>query len=305
VIGRSERLLKFATVRHRGEARLSVVDQDGFAILPREIGDLVDLIVDGERGLDRVTQSLPNCEVIAPTEVEVLAPLQRFRRDILCTGLNYSDHFEEGIGLRGDYEVDRPEHPTFFTKGPDTVIGPYDDICFDPSLSQRWDYEAEIALVIGIAGRSIPESEAMSHVWGFTLANDITQRDVQRAHGGQWLKGKSIDNTMPIGPWMVTRDEIDLDNVQLECRLNGETMQSASLSQMEFKVPRLLAELSWGMTLRPGDVLLTGTPSGVGHARVPQVYLSAGDELVVSATGMGELRNVIAEGSLTEYQFFR
>lgn len=278
--------------------------EDGFAVLPREIGDLVDVIADGDRGLDRVNRSLPNCELVTSTDIEVLAPLQRFRRDILCTGLNYSDHFEEGIGLRGGYEIERPEHPTFFTKGPDTVIGPYDNICFDPTLSARWDFEAEIALVVGLAGRSIPERKAMNHVWGFTLANDITQRDLQRAHGGQWLKGKSIDKTMPIGPWIVTRDEIDLDNVRLECVLNGQTMQLASLSQMEFKIPRLVAELSWGMTLRPGDVLLTGTPSGVGHARVPQVYLSAGDELMVRGTGMGELRNKIAGDSLTEYRVF-
>lgn len=276
--------------------------QDGFWILPDDLGGMSDLIRYGDEGLEQVNRVLPRCEQLDPADVEILAPLQRFRRDILCTGLNYSDHFEEGVGLRGGYEVDRPERPTFFTKGPDTVIGPYDDIAFDRQLSEKWDYEAEVALIVGLAGRSIPEEKAPRHVWGYTLANDITQRDLQRAHGGQWLKGKSIDGTTPMGPWISTSDEVDIDDVQLECILNGDTVQSVSTSQMEFKIPRLLAELSWGMTIRPGDVLLTGTPSGVGHARVPQVYLSPGDELVVKATGMGELRNTVAERDLIDYQ---
>ncbi|XSC42598.1 fumarylacetoacetate hydrolase family protein [Bradyrhizobium sp. RDT10] len=184
-----------------------------------------------------------------------------------------------------------PKAPTFFTKGPDTVIGPHDPIAFDPRISGKWDYEAELAVVIGKTGRSIPEREAASYIFGYCLANDISQRDLQRRHGGQWLKGKSIDGTMPIGPCVVTPDEVNLGEVRLQCLLNGEIRQDALISQMAFSVAKLIAELSFGMTLRPGDTLLTGTPSGVGSVRTPPILLTEGDEVVVRATGFGELRN--------------
>src|SRR5690606_12364111 len=168
---------------------------------------------------------------------------------------------------------------------------PRDPIAFDPELSSKWDYEAELALVIGRGGRSIGSTKAMNHVWGYLLANDVSQRDLQRAHGGQWLKGKSIDNTMPLGPWLVTADEVDETGVRLTCTVNGETLQDASTGQMAFPIPTLIAELSFGMTLLPGDLLLTGTPSGVGNAREPQRFLAEGDEVVVTGTGLGEQRN--------------
>jgi 2,4-didehydro-3-deoxy-L-rhamnonate hydrolase len=138
----------------------------------------------------------------------------------------------------------------------------------------------------------------MDHIWGFMLANDVSQRDLQRAHGGQWLKGKSIDRTMPMGPWLVTADEVDPAAVRLQCLVNGEIMQDATTDQMAFPIPTLLAELSFGMTLEPGDVLLTGTPSGVGNARDPQRFLQDGDEVVVRGTGLGELRNVVTPTDL-------
>lgn len=138
----------------------------------------------------------------------------------------------------------------------------------------------------------------MEHVWGYCLANDISQRDLQRRHGGQWLKGKSIDATMPLGPWLVPADEIDPTDVHLECIVNGTTLQSASTRLMAFSIPELIAELSFGMTIRPGDVLLTGTPSGVGNAREPQIFLHEGDEVIVRGRGLGELRNRMASVDL-------
>ncbi|XSC48378.1 fumarylacetoacetate hydrolase family protein [Bradyrhizobium sp. RDT10] len=167
----------------------------------------------------------------------------------------------------------------FFTKGPDTVIGPHDPIAFDPRISGQWDYEAELAVVIGKTGRSIAEREAASHIFGHCLANDISQRDLQRRHGGQWFKGKSIDGTMPMGPYIVTPDEVDFRAVRLQCLLNGEIRQDALISQMAFPIEKLIAELSFGMTLRPGDILLTGTPSGVGFARTPPILLTEGMKL--------------------------
>lgn len=163
-----------------------------------------------------------------------------------------------------------PKAPTFFTKGPDTVVGSRDPIAFDSEISSKWDYEAELAVVIGKTGRSIAGSEAAGYIFGYCLANDISQRDLQRRHGGQWLMDKSIDGTMPIGPYIVTADEVDLGAVRPQCLLNGEIRQDALISQMAFPVEKLIAELSFGMTLRPGDILLTGTPAASALPRLPQ-----------------------------------
>ncbi len=289
--------MKLGMARPRGDEgawRLVAVHDEGTAaVFPRASGDLDDVVRGGPSALDAVRGAIDTAD---PTPLEKLRlgpPLRRFNRDILCTGWNYWDHFEESHGKReGQDPQDRPEHPTFFTKGPDTVIGPGEEIAFDPLLSSKWDYEAEVALVIGRDGRSIPEERALEHVFGYCLANDVSQRDLQRAHGGQWLKGKSIDRTMPVGPWLTTPEEIaDPADLRLECELNGAVVQSASTAQMAFAVPRLIAELSRGMTLRAGDLLLTGTPSGIGNARDPQLFLADGDEIVTRGQGLGELRN--------------
>ena len=140
--------------------------------------------------------------------------------------------------------------------------------------------------------------QALDHVFGYCLANDISQRDLQRRHGGQWLKGKSIDGTMPLGPYIVTADELDVRKIRLRCEVNGQTLQDAVIAQMAFPIEELIAELSFGMTLHPGDVILTGTPSGVGNAREPQLFLKDGDEVVVRGEGLGELRNVLTARDL-------
>nr|WP_246361335.1 fumarylacetoacetate hydrolase family protein [Haloechinothrix aidingensis] len=231
------------------------------------------------------------------------APLRWFNRDILCTGWNYWDHFEESSGRReGQDPAERPQHPTFFTKGPGTVVGPEGDLAHDPEISTKWDYEAEVALVIGRTGRSIPEKRAWEHVFGLCVANDVSQRDLQRRHGGQWLKGKSVDGTMPLGPWITTTDEIaDPYDLTVRCAVNGVTLQEASTRQVAFGFERIIAELSWGMTLHAGDVVLTGTPSGVGNARDPQVFLRQGDEVVTEISGLGRLRNRVVPRDLSSY----
>jgi 2-keto-4-pentenoate hydratase/2-oxohepta-3-ene-1,7-dioic acid hydratase in catechol pathway len=277
-----------------GAPRLvAIVDQEDAVALPRSLGDLDDVVRGGDGALDTVREAVREGERLRVAGLDLAPPLHRFNRDILCTGWNYWDHFEESAGKReGQDPEDRPEHPTFFTKGPDTVIGPADVIAFDPQLSVKWDYEAEVALVIGRDGRSIPGELALEHVFGYCLANDVSQRDLQRAHGGQWLKGKSIDGTMPLGPWLTTPDELaDPADLRLECELNGELLQNASTAQMAFSIPQLISELSRGMTLRAGDVLLTGTPSGIGNAREPQIFLRDGDDLITRGEGLGQLRN--------------
>jgi 2-keto-4-pentenoate hydratase/2-oxohepta-3-ene-1,7-dioic acid hydratase in catechol pathway len=295
--------MRLATTSIDGARRLAAVidGETALALLPAALGSLDDVVRGGDQARAAVAEAIADAPRLPLASIKLEAPLQRFNRDILCTGWNYWDHFEESRGKREGQDPDkRPEHPTFFTKGPDTVIGPSDDIAFDPRLSSKWDYEAEVAIVIGRDGRSIPEDRAWEHVFGLCVANDISQRDLQRAHGGQWLKGKSIDATMPLGPWITTCDDIeDPADLQIECELNGTVLQRASTSQMAFPIERLIAELSWGMTLRAGDVLLTGTPSGIGNARDPQVFLQDGDLVVTRVTGLGTVSNRVRAAALT------
>jgi len=269
-------------------------------------------IVDAEWSLDDVVRRWPDslealvearkgAQMVPLDALEVRPPIERFNRDILCTGWNYPEHFEESQAQRHEAaRVERPERPTFFTKAPGAVIGPYDDIAYDASLSREWDYEAEIALVIGQDGRSIREEDALHHVLGYAVANDVSLRDLQRAYGGQWMKGKSIDSTMPFGPWITTADEVgDPSSLRVTCHVNGELLQDAKASEVAFSFARIVAELSLGMTLRAGDVILTGTPPGVGHAREPKVFLQEGDLVVTRVSGLGELRNRVVATRLS------
>jgi 2-keto-4-pentenoate hydratase/2-oxohepta-3-ene-1,7-dioic acid hydratase in catechol pathway len=286
----------------RGAWAIGVVSADlaSIRVLDASLGT-VDDVVRGVVTLAQIEQAVVSVASVDLTEVVLGPPVQRFNRDVLCTGWNYVDHFHESTGKREGQDPEAmPEHPTFFTKGPDTVVGPHDAVAFDPAISQKWDYEAEIAIVIGKGGRSIDEIDAWNHVFGFCLANDISQRDLQRAHGGQWLKGKSIDQTMPLGPWITTADEVEnVDDLYIGCELNGVTMQRATAGEMAFSIPRIIAELSFGMTLRTGDLVLTGTPSGIGNAREPAVFLAAGDIVVTRGGILGDLSNAVTVTPLT------
>ncbi|MER9316228.1 fumarylacetoacetate hydrolase family protein [Mesorhizobium sp. M0659] len=287
--------MRYITCRYRGAKRIGTLKGDAVELLMQDEGDMLSLV---QRLGDDPTVPLKTAATVSRDEVELLAPMQRFRRDILCTGWNYWDHFEESRGKRDGQDVDKPAAPTFFTKAPDTAIGPTDPIAYDPYISAKWDYEVELGLVIGKTGRSIARSDALSHVFGYFLANDVSQRDLQRRHGGQWLKGKSIDGTMPMGPVIVTPDELNVPELRLQCSLNGRVLQDALVKQMAFPIEELIAELSFGMTLHAGDVLITGTPSGIGNAREPQIFLQDGDEVVSLCRGLGELRNVLVARDL-------
>lgn len=295
--------MKLARVLRNTQWHTAVIEDNDTiaALLPDTVGTIDDLVRLGlSQALERVNAALDSSERVPLSEVTLGAPLTRFNRDVLCCGWNYWDHFYESEGKReGQDPKQAPEHPTLFTKAPNTVIGPNDPIAYDTRISQKWDYEAELALVFGKTGRSISEERAFDHVFGYFVANDVSQRDLQRAHGGQWLKGKSIDQTMPIGPWITTADEVDLSALVIEQELNGTLLQQASITDMAFPIERLIAELSWGMTVEAGDVLLTGTPSGIGNAREPQIFLVEGDVLITRIAGLGELKNVMTATDLS------
>ena len=225
-------------------------------------------------------------------ETRLLAPIPRPARNLVCVGLNYAEHAAESRVTEG-----LPEHPIYFTKPPSTVIGPDAPIPWHGHVSRRIDWEVELVVVIGRRGIDIPEERALDHVFGYTVGNDVTARDLQARHQ-QWYKGKGLDGFCPLGPWIVTRDELpEPQELQLRLRVNGETKQDANTSDMIFGVARLIAVLSLGMTLEPGDLLMTGTPSGVGFARKPPEYLQPGDVVEAEIDGIGLLRNPVLERS--------
>ena len=284
-----------------GYPRAGVVVEDRVVDLSEKFDSVQALIEEGNPALEEARSLLAKANPEADVaEIDLRAPIPHPRRNVFCMGWNYLTHFEEGQGRRGDDQEELPEYPTFFDKPTTTVIGPYDDIPFDRDFSEKMDYEAELAVVIGRAGRSIPAAEATDHIFGYTIANDVTARDVQRRHGGQWLKGKGMDGSCPLGPWIVTADEIpDPQNLPIQCHVNGVQKQNSNTSFMVFPVSRLIEELSLAMTLLPGDILLTGTPEGVGYARTPPEYLAPGDEVTVTVANIGSITNRVVARSLT------
>jgi len=288
----------YGTVLVDGRACTAARDADGQVLLaPEGTAPLADFVARGQEGLQALRARMrgPGCRAAAAAGLRVLAPLSRPSRDVLCTGWNYWDHFYESEGRREGQDVPKPQAPTFFTKGPRTIIGPSDDIAFDPQLSSKWDYEAEVVVVFGRTGRSIPRARAADHIWGYCLANDVSWRDLQRRHGGQWDKGKSLDGTCPMGPVIVTADAFDPSQVRVTCRVNGMTKQDSNTKFLYFKLPRIIQDLSAGMTLEAGDIISTGTPEGVGYARTPPEFLKPGDLLETEVEGIGVLRNPIGE----------
>ena len=232
-------------------------------------------------GADSVPIALPDVALLAP----VVAP-----RKIICVGRNYAQHAAEMGSQVGDI-------PVIFNKLSNALANPDEDIQI-PSISQAVDYEAELVVVIGREGKNIPQDQAMDYVFGYCCGNDVSARDWQKGKpGGQWLLGKSFDSFAPIGPWIVTKDQVDPADLDVSLKLNGNLMQRANTSELIFPIDFLIAHLSKFMTLYPGDLLFSGTPEGVGAGRKPPVFLKPGDETVVEISGLGELRNQFVAGN--------
>ncbi len=224
--------------------------------------------------------------------VRLAAPLPRPRKNIMCLGRNYYDHALESYQARGQQRP-QGDAPVIFTKATTTINEPYGQIVIDPALSTQIDWEAELAVIIGKTGKNIAEDEALSYVFGYTVLNDVTARDLQDKYK-QFFKGKSLDGYCPIGPWIVTADEIpDPQNLSLRLRVNGVTKQEGHTRDMIYPVKTIIAILSQGMTLEAGDIIATGTPGGVGFARKPPEFLKAGDVVETEIDGLGLLRNEV------------
>ena len=261
---------------------------------PFDASDMLSLIGAGAAALEWIRANAMKAPGSASLEKLTLrAPIPRPGKNVFCVGWNYLEHFKEGEKIRPNV-TEMPTHPTFFSKTPTTVIGPYDAVPYDAKVTEKLDWEAELGVIIGPGGKNISEADAMKHVFGYTVINDVSGRDIQRQHGQQWFKGKSLDGTCPMGPWIVTADEIsDPHALAIGCTLNGVAKQDSNTSYMYFKIPRIIAELSQGMTLEPGDVISTGTPHGVGHARTPPEFMKPGDILETTVERIGTIRNRI------------
>lgn len=224
---------------------------------------------------------------------DLLAPIGQPRKNVLCVGRNYAEHIAEGDRAQKQ-NVGVTQHPVFFTKPPTSIVAPDGDILLFPEVSTSIDYEVELAVIIGKTGRNITKEAALDHIFGYTILNDVTARDVQRRHGGQYFKGKGFDGSCPLGPWIVTADAIsDPHNLSISLTVNGEQRQDGTTADMIFDIPTLISSLSEGMTLEPGDIIATGTPSGVGYAMEPPRFLAAGDTVVCTISEIGELTNSV------------
>jgi 2-keto-4-pentenoate hydratase/2-oxohepta-3-ene-1,7-dioic acid hydratase in catechol pathway len=307
------RLLTFNT--DDGQHRLAALRDDqvidlevwaesaGITARARPLG-MLGLIEMGEEGLQlarRAVESssaeLKSYGALVPYDTSrLLAPIPRPTKNIVCLGRNYAQHAAESMRAFGETPpaAARPAFPTYFTKAVTAVTAPFGDIRLDFSITEQYDWECELGFVIGRRGKDISRERAMNFVFGYTVVNDISARDVQKRHGDQYFKGKSLDGTCPLGPLIVTRDEIsDPGALGLYTRVNDAQKQSSNTREMIFDIPAIIESLSQGMTLEPGDIIATGTPAGIGHAMTPPEYLRPGDVVECEVERVGAIRNRI------------
>jgi 2-keto-4-pentenoate hydratase/2-oxohepta-3-ene-1,7-dioic acid hydratase in catechol pathway len=289
-----EIILRIATYQYQGRRRVGLVSEDGATVSPLQLDDAraqrgaLSLIEDRASGAALPSAGAP----LARSEVRLEAPLPLPRRNIFCVGRNYHAHAKElSASVFRNNTAKADAWPIVFTKVPECVIGPQDEVRLPgESVSAQIDYEAELAVVIGKGGRNIARGEALSHVFGYTIVNDVTARDVQMRHQ-QWDLGKSFDTFCPMGPWIVSADALDGTQTRVRCWVNGELRQDAQTADFIFDIPALIEACSRGITLYPGDVIATGTPAGVGMGMSPPQYLKAGDTVRIEIDGLGTLEN--------------
>jgi 2-keto-4-pentenoate hydratase/2-oxohepta-3-ene-1,7-dioic acid hydratase in catechol pathway len=289
--------MRVATFSIAGERRVGLVDLDAQTVAPFDLtveraeAGILALIERNGAGMPRTLSPVPLAQV------EIEAPIPQPRRNIFCVGKNYHEHAHEFARSGFDSSAGAgavPKHPIIFSKVPESVIANHATVLIDPSVSTAIDYEAELAVIIGKGGRGISRENALDHVWGYTIVNDVTARDLQGKYS-QWLIGKSQDTFCPMGPWAVTKDEFDLETAGIRCFVNEDLRQDSRISLLIFDIPTIIATLSQGITLKPGDIIATGTPVGVGIGFDPPKYLKAGDVVRIEIDGIGTLENRFAE----------
>jgi 2-keto-4-pentenoate hydratase/2-oxohepta-3-ene-1,7-dioic acid hydratase in catechol pathway len=259
---------------------------------PRTLLDLVRLGPNGWARVAEAAAAADGAKSYGAADVRWHAPIPRPAKNVFCVGRNYAEHVAEGARARGE-TMKIPKHVVFFTKAPTSVVGPFDDIPWDATLTQQVDWEAELGVIIGTPGVNIPKADALRHVFGYTVINDVTARDLQNAHF-QFFKGKSLDGFCPMGPVVVTADEFgDPQNKMVSCRVNGAVKQHQKTSEMLFPVDVIIETLSRGLTLEAGDVIATGTPEGAGFGMSPPQFLADGDIMETEVEGIGVMRNRI------------
>ena len=287
--------MRIATYRHNNTRHVGRVSSDGLHIQSFEIS--ADI---AHHGALRLLESVVtgghwpavSSQQVAVSDVNLEAPIPLPTRNIWCVGRNYHEHAKElSTSVFKDSSTNTQAWPIVFTKVPECVIATGEAIEM-PKVSTAIDYEAELAVIIGKGGKGITKADAMKHVWGYTIVNDITARDWQNKHM-QWHMGKSFDTFCPMGPWLVSADEMDGQNTHVRCYVNGEERQNAATPDLIFDIPTLIETLSAGITLYPGDVIATGTPVGVGIGFTPPKYLKSGDVVRVEIDGIGVLENPV------------
>jgi 2-keto-4-pentenoate hydratase/2-oxohepta-3-ene-1,7-dioic acid hydratase in catechol pathway len=288
--------MRLVSFRHQGHDRVGVVVGDQVGDVSSVAPDMNALIAGGAQALEEARRAAESAAKTPLSQVQLLAPIPRPLKNVFCLGLNYREHVAEGAAAGVRSSADAPEWPVWFTKPATAVCGPYDDIVIDPSVSTQYDWEVELAVVIGKAAKHVPKERAYEYVHSYTIFNDFSVRDIQRRHGGQWFKGKSWDQGSPMGPWLITPDELgDPEKLQVTCRVNGAVKQDSNTAMMIFDIPTQIADITQVLTLEPGDIISTGTPSGVGFARKPPEFLKNGDVMETEIQNIGCLRNRIVE----------
>src|SRR3989454_1266762 len=290
--------MRLLTFRVDGAGRTGVLRPDGSneVVELDGAGDMLSLIDAGPEGLAHAVRTLASARSRTPRlqDVEVLAPLPNPRGNVIAIGRNYQAHAEES-GRAAGKTVDPP---TVFTKAVTTITGPYDDVVVDDAVTKQVDWEVELGVVVGRAGINIRRNHAPDHIFGFVALNDVSARDIQFGWGGQFFKGKSLDGFCPIGPWIVTTDEIDdPQSLRLSLRVNGVVKQDGNTRDMIYPVDAVIEWVSKGMTLLAGAIIATGTPDGVGFARTPPEFLKSGDVMEAEVERIGTLRNRIVSAA--------
>jgi 2-keto-4-pentenoate hydratase/2-oxohepta-3-ene-1,7-dioic acid hydratase in catechol pathway len=259
---------------------------------PRSLLELVQSGPDGWTWMADAAAGASSAQSYGAADIRWHSPIPRPAKNVFCVGRNYAEHVAEGARARGE-AMKIPKHVVFFTKAPTAVTGPFDDIPWDATLTQQVDWEAELGVIVGKPGVNIRKADALRHVFGYTVINDVTARDLQNAHF-QFFKGKSLDGFCPMGPLAVTADEFgDPQDKMVSCRVNGTVKQRQKTSEMLFPVDVIIETLSRGLTLEAGDVIATGTPEGAGFGRVPPEFLADGDVMETEVEGIGVMRNRI------------